>query len=69
MLKMENAKPYAFDFLLSPKNLRKNAKYICEEVKSNAQVLIYRCDDCGKPHIRFVYEDEQNAAAVSETIH
>jgi hypothetical protein len=66
---MENPKTQVFDFLLSPKKLHKRAKFICKVVKSNAQVLIYRCDDCGNPHIRFVYEDEQDAAAEGETIH
>jgi hypothetical protein len=66
---MQDTKRNVMEFPLSAKKLRKSAKFICKEVKSNAHVLIYQCDDCGIPHIRFVYDDTQDVAAEGETIH
>jgi len=63
---MQDTKRNIVEFPLSAKGLRKNAKVICEEVKSDAQVLIYQCEECGIPHIRFVYDD---TAAEEEAIH
>jgi hypothetical protein len=42
--------------MLSAKLLRKKAKLICEAVESDAQVLLYQCEDCGEPHFRITYQ-------------
>ncbi len=62
---MEDTSASGRDYRIDAKTLRKNAKFICDAVKSNTNVLLYRCDDCGKVHIRFF--DELPSAG--ETIH
>ncbi len=68
---MNDTNETVFDRQLTAKELRLNAKLICKQVKSNPQlqVLIYQCDECGKPHIRFIDDDGHAAAETNESIH
>lgn len=43
------------EFTLTPQLLREKADYFCDAVlKHHAEVWLFRCGDCDKPHVRVV---------------
>lgn len=67
---MNDTNEIIFERELTEKELRLNAKLIYKQVKSDprVQALIYQ-GDCGKPHIRFIYDHGCAAAETNESIH
>jgi len=46
-MKMKNMNESDFDYPLNPTLLRKQAEFICDAVKSNSTVVLFKCADCG----------------------
>jgi hypothetical protein len=42
------------DYTLTPALLRNNAEFICEQMESNTNALLFKCEDCEELHLRFV---------------
>jgi hypothetical protein len=55
---MKNTNERVLEYPLNANFLRKNAEFICEALESNSTVELFKCDDCGKPHIRIVPEED-----------
>jgi len=48
------------DYTLTPALLRNNAEFICEQIESNTDVELFKCDDCEELHLRFVSDRPQD---------
>ena len=57
-MNMKNTNEIDFEYPLNPKILRENAEYICEAVKSNSTVVLFKCDGCGQLHIRYITDKD-----------
>ena len=44
---MENTTVYS----VTPRLLRKHAEFICEQINSNTEGRLFKCDQCGKLHL------------------
>ena len=42
------------DYTLTPALLRNNAEFICEQMESNTNAPLFKCEDCEELHLRFV---------------
>ena len=40
------------EYRLTPRFLRKHAEFICEQIDSNTEGRLFKCDQCGKLHLR-----------------
>ena len=57
-MKMKNMNESDFDYPLNSTLLRKQAEFICDAVKSNSTVVLFKCADCGKLHLRIVPDED-----------
>ena len=57
-MNIQNTTEKVLEYPLNPRALRKNADFICEEVESNSIVELFKCDECGKAHIRIIREED-----------
>ena len=60
-MNLKNTSEMDFEYPLNPKTLRKNAKSICDAVESNTSVLLFKCDECGQLHMRYIISGADDA--------
>ena len=48
------------DYTLTPALLRNNAEFLCEQIESNTNVMLVKCDDCEELRLCFVSDRPQD---------
>ncbi|GAC1414099.1 MAG: hypothetical protein NVSMB6_16170 [Burkholderiaceae bacterium] len=65
---MKNANANDLEFAISPKILKKNAKSFCKALDSETTILLYQCEECLKPHIRFITRGGQKCLSICDPL-